>query len=75
MQKANPKPKTKNGRRTITTTLQKKLFKEIQKIAIDEEKHANEMLDEGMMLVIKKYNDKNDNRRNQLEDVLEMHGK
>ena len=47
------------------------MFKEVQKIAIDEEKHANEILDEGMMLVIKKYNDKNDNRRNQLEDVLE----
>ena len=64
-------PKNKEKRRKITTTLQKKLFKEVQKIAIDEEKHANEILDEGMMLVIKKYNDKNDNRRNQLEDVLE----
>lgn len=52
----NSKIRTKNlDRKNVNTTLNKDLYKEIKLLALEEECGANDLLEEGMEYVLKKY--------------------
>lgn len=42
-------------RRTVNTTLSKELYKKIRILALKEECHANDLMEEGMKAVLEKY--------------------
>jgi hypothetical protein len=47
--------KTIKKRRVVNTTLNEYLYKQIRLIALEKEVHANELLEEGMEYIVKKY--------------------
>lgn len=50
-------------RKSINTTLDEKLYKKIQFLALELNKNANDLIEEGMEYVIQKYS-KNNSREN-----------
>jgi transaldolase len=44
-----------NGKKKLTTTLDEKLIKEIKKLAVDLDCSANELIEEGIHLFLKKH--------------------
>lgn len=52
-----------NGKKKFTTTLDEELIKEIKKLAIDLDCSANELIEEGIHLFLKKHR-RNTSRKN-----------
>lgn len=46
------------ARKSVNTTLDSKLYKEIKLLALEQDKDANDLLEEGMRLVLKMYGKK-----------------
>jgi len=44
-----------SSRERLNTTIDKDLYRRIKVLAAKQDKHANELLEEGMMLVLTKY--------------------
>jgi len=53
-----PRPKSSVDRKVYGVRVEKALYQEIQHLAIDLEKHANDLLEEGMRLVLQKHKKK-----------------
>ncbi|MDR4485316.1 MAG: hypothetical protein R3B95_19295 [Nitrospirales bacterium] len=53
-----PNPKSAIDRKVYGMRVEKALYQEIQHLAIDLEKNANDLLEEGMRLVLQKYKKK-----------------
>jgi len=53
-----PRPKSSVDRKVYGVRVEKALYQEIQHLAIDLEKHANDLLEEGMRLILQKYKKK-----------------
>lgn len=47
------------AKRTISTTVEEELYKKVQILAIKSDKKTNELIEEGMQLVLLKYKDQN----------------
>ena len=54
----------KMSKKKLTTTLDQVLIKEIKKLAIDLGLSANELIEEGIQLVLKKYRRKASRKKN-----------
>ena len=54
----------KMSKKKFTTTLDQVLIKEVKKLAIDLGLSANELIEEGMQLVLKKYRRKASRKKN-----------
>jgi metal-responsive CopG/Arc/MetJ family transcriptional regulator len=54
----------KMSKKKFTTTLDQVLIKEVKKLAIDLGLSANELIEEGMQLVLKKYRKKTSRKKN-----------
>jgi hypothetical protein len=52
------KPKKEKPRKTFALSFNRALMLEIQHLALDEDKHANELLEEAASDLLKKYRDK-----------------
>lgn len=52
------KPKSSVERKVYGVRVEKALYQEIQHLAIDLEKNANDLLEEGMRLILQKYKKK-----------------
>ena len=50
-----PRPKSSVDRKVYGVRVEKTLYQDIQHLAIDLEKNANDLLEEGMRLVLQKY--------------------
>jgi hypothetical protein len=46
------------GKKKFTTTLDESMIKEIKKLAIDLDRSVNDLIEEGLRLVLKKYGPK-----------------
>ena len=54
----------KMSKKKFTTTLDQVLIKDVKKLAIDRGLSANELIEEGIQLVLKKYRRKASTKRN-----------
>jgi hypothetical protein len=52
------------ARKNINTTLEEMLYKKIKVLAIKLYKNANDLMEEGMEMVLDKYNDIQQNQKN-----------